>query len=266
MRDFDSAVKLLKKKIDLSDTALILGSGLGKFVDEMKNRKEVSYSRIPGFARSRVPGHSGKIVSGEVAGRKIIVLAGRIHFYEGHPMGKIVYMIDVLAALGVKKLIVTNAGGSIRRDFKVPSLVLLKDHINFMGVNPLRGKPNFVDLTDAYDAEYRRLILKIAAKKGMKLNTGVYLALSGPSYETKAEIRMFRKFGADIVGMSTVPEVIAAKKNGMRVIGISCVTNYACGVTSRPLSHEEVLVSGKKASASFIRLIRAILSSKEFWL
>ncbi|MCD6413413.1 MAG: purine-nucleoside phosphorylase [Elusimicrobia bacterium] len=264
MKNFDKAVKILKRKIDSSDTALILGSGLGKLVDEMKNKKEISYSRIPGFAKSRVKGHSGKIVSGEILSRKIIVLAGRIHFYEGHPMAKIVYMIDVLSALGVKKLIVTNAGGAIRKEYKVPSLVLIKDHINFMGVNPLRGKPDFIDLTDAYDAEYRKSILKIAAKKGIKLNTGVYLALSGPSYETKAEIRMFRKFGADIVGMSTVPEVIAAKKNGMRVVGISCITNYACGVTPQPLSHKEVLVSGKKASAAFIKLIKAILSSKKF--
>jgi len=260
----DKTARFIKKKLGSADTGVILGSGLGRLADKVKNRREISYDKIPGFAKSKVPGHSGCLITGRIGSRKVIFMSGRIHYYEGHPMEKIVFMIDVLAKLGVKKLIVTNAGGSLRRDFKVPSLTLITDHINLMGMNPLRGAAHFIDLTDAYDEKYRKLVIKQAKKMKILLNTGVYLALSGPSYETKAEIRMLRKLGADVVGMSTVPEVIAAKKHNIRVIGISCMTNYACGVINKPLSHKEVLVSGKAASRNFIRLIKGILTSREF--
>jgi len=260
----DKAAGFIRKKLGSADTAIILGSGLGQLADAVKNKREMTYNSIPGFVKSKVPGHSGRIITGSIGSRKIILMSGRIHYYEGYPMGKIVFMIDVLAKLGVKKLIVTNAGGSLRRNLKVPSLTLITDHINLMGANPLRGGAHFIDLTDAYDEKYRKLVLKLAKKLKITLSAGVYLALSGPSYETKAEIRMFRKLGADVVGMSTIPEVIAAKKHNMRIIGISCLTNYACGVINKPLSHKEVLDSGKAASHDFIRLINSILTSKEF--
>ena len=260
----DKTVRFIRKKLGSADTGVILGSGLGQITDKVKDKREISYDKIPGFAKSKVPGHSGRLIMSRIGSRKVIFMSGRIHYYEGHPMEKIVFMIDVLAKLGVTKLIVTNAGGSLRRDLKVPSLTLITDHINLMGVNPLRGGAHFIDLTDAYDEKYRKLVIKLARKLKIPLNTGIYLALSGPSYETKAEIRMFRKLGADVVGMSTIPEVLAAKKHNIRVIGISCLTNYACGVINIPLSHAEVLASGKAASRDFIRLINAILTSKEF--
>ena len=264
MNTNDKAVAVIGKKIDKAEVALILGSGLGKLADEAKKRREISYEKIPGFAKSKVPGHSGTLISGDIGSRKVIIMSGRIHYYEGHPMEKIVFMIDVLSKLGVKKIIVTNAGGALKKSYKIPSLMLLKDHINMMGVNPLRGGAYFIDLSDAYDAKYRKLIMSVAKKLGIPLKQGVYLALSGPSYETKAEIKMFQKLGADVVGMSTVPEVIAAKKNNMRVVGISCLTNYACGIIDKPLSHKEVIESGARASNDFIKLIKGILASKEF--
>lgn len=264
MNATDKAYNVIKKKIDGAETALILGSGLGALADEAKNRKEISYEKIPGFAKSKVPGHSGKLISGTIASRKVIIMAGRIHYYEGHPMAKLVLMIEVLAKMGVKKLIVTNAGGAVNRSFKVPSLMLISDHINMLGDNPLIGGAHFIDLSDAYDAEYRKIVRAEAKKLKIKINEGVYLAFSGPSYETKAEIRMVRTLGGDAVGMSTVPEVITAKKLGMTVIGISCMTNHACGVTGQPLSHKEVVESGKMISCDFIRLIKSILSSKKF--
>ncbi|MBA3065161.1 purine-nucleoside phosphorylase [bacterium] len=264
MNAAEKAFNVVKKKINGAEIALILGSGLGALADEAKNRKEISYDKIPGFAKSKVPGHSGKLISGTIASRKVIIMSGRIHYYEGHPMEKLVLMIEVLAKMGVKKLIVTNAGGAVKKSFKVPSLMLINDHINMIGDNPLIGGAHFIDLSDAYDAEYRKIVKAAAKKIKIKINEGVYLALSGPSYETKAEIRMVRTLGADAVGMSTVPEVLVAKKLGMRVIGISCLTNYACGVTGAPLSHKEVLESGKQISKNFILLIKGILSSKKF--
>ena len=264
MNAAEKAYSVVKKKIGRADTALILGSGLGALADEAKGRKEISYDKIPGFAKSKVPGHSGKLISGTIASRKVIIMSGRIHYYEGHPMSKLVLMIEVLLKMGVKKLIVTNAGGSVQKSFKVPSLMLINDHINMLGDNPLIGGAHFIDLSDAYDAEYLKIVKAAAKKIKIKINEGVYLAFSGPSYETKAEIRMARTLGADAVGMSTVPEVITAKKLGMRVIGISCMTNYACGVTGQALSHKEVIKSGKQISRDFIRLIKEILSSKKF--
>ena len=264
MNAAEKAFNVVKKKINGAEIALILGSGLGALADEAKNRKEISYDKIPGFAKSKVPGHSGKLISGTIASRKVIIMSGRIHYYEGHPMEKLVLMIEVLAKMGVKKLIVTNAGGAVKKSFKVPSLMLINDHINMIGDNPLIGGAHFIDLSDAYDTEYRKIVKAAAKKIKIKINEGVYLALSGPSYETKAEIRMVRTLGADAVGMSTVPEVLVAKKLGMRVIGISCLTNYACGVTGAPLSHKEVLESGKQISKNFILLIKGILSSKKF--
>ncbi|MFH1619712.1 MAG: purine-nucleoside phosphorylase [bacterium] len=264
MADLKKAVSAVRKKIDTADTAVILGSGLGKLADDVTGRKEIPYDKIPGFAKSRVPGHSGKLISGRIKRRKILIMSGRIHYYEGYSMQKITFIIDVLAKLGVNKIIITNAGGAIRKSFKVPSLMLIEDHINMMGSNPLIGGAHFIDMTNAYDAGYRKLIMSIAHKLKIPLNRGVYLALTGPSYETKAEIRMLRKIGADAVGMSTVPEVIVANRNRMRVAGISCLTNYASGVTGRPLSHKEVIESGQVASGDFVRLIKGILASGQF--
>ncbi|MCD6423062.1 MAG: purine-nucleoside phosphorylase [Elusimicrobia bacterium] len=259
MDDVKAAGLIIKEKIEPSEIALVLGSGLGVLTEEAQGKKEIFYSEIPGFAKSTVPGHEGKLVSGEIEGKKVLILSGRIHYYEGHPMEKIAFMIDTLAFLGVKKLIITNAGGSLWKKHKIPSLMLLKDHINFMGANPLRGGPHFIDMSDPYNEELRKKVKKVAKKLKIKLKEGVYIAVSGPSYETKAEIKMFRKLGADVVGMSTVPEVIAARKNNQDVIGISCLTNYACGVVNKPLSHEEVIESGRIIASEFIKLIKGIL-------
>lgn len=244
--------------------AVILGSGLSGILRLEKERKK-SFAEIPGFPKPTVEGHVGEVAVGLLGDREVLVQRGRIHYYEGYDLSDVVFPVRAYALAGVKILVVTNAAGGIRFGFFPGDLVLISDHINFLGVNPLRGPniselgPRFPDMSAAYDPELRKLAREVGAELGIPLKEGVYLAAMGPSYETPAEIRAFRAWGADLVGMSTVPEVIAARHAGMRVLGISVVTNFAAGVSDRPLSHEEVLEVTKEKAAELGRLLSALI-------
>ena len=235
---------------------IILGSGLGAFAAKVSG-PEVTFESIPGFPRPTVPGHSGLLK----IGRSVAVMAGRGHYYEGHPLDDVVLPVFLLRRLGVATLIVTNAAGGVNRSYAPGQLVLVKDHVNLMGVNPLRGPnpdlgPRFPDMSSAYDPALRALASGAAPQK---LAEGVYAAFAGPSYETPAEIRMLAAIGVDMVGMSTVPEVIAASYLGMRVLGISCITNMAAGILPQPLDHAEVIARGKEAGPRFMDLLERVI-------
>jgi purine-nucleoside phosphorylase len=241
-------------------TAVILGSGLGDFAQRVQG-DEVPFHSLPGFPVPTVKGHSGRFIIGS----STVIMAGRVHYYEGHSIHDVVLPVFLLHRLGVRTLVVTNAAGGVNRSFTVGELVLIRDHVNFMGVNPLRGPnpgqgPRFPDMTTAYDPGLRDLARSVSEAP---LKEGVYAAFSGPSYETAAEIRMMAVIGVDLVGMSTVPEVIAASSLGMRVLGISCVTNMAAGILPQPLDHAEVIAAGRLAGPRFTRLLGAILSRLE---
>lgn len=247
---------LLEPKI-----AIVLGTGLGGFADKLAGQVAIPYGEIPHFPRPTVEGHIGRLVLGSFAGTSLAVMQGRVHAYEGYTPQQIIFPIRMLARLGVRVLIVTNAAGGIRKEYAPGQLVLISDHINFTGQNPLVG-PNdrrlgerFFDMSDAYSARLRLLAQKAAAAEDRKLSEGVYLGLSGPSFETPAEIRALRVLGADLVGMSTVFEVIAACHLGMEVLGFSCVTNMAAGVLSDPINHTEVMEIGARAQQELARLL-----------
>ena len=232
---------------------VILGSGLGSFADTIENRVEEPYSDIPGWPVSTVGGHAGKLVTGRLGNTDVIVAAGRAHLYEGYTAQQAAYPIRELVRRGVTSLVITNAAGGINLGYKPGDLVLISDHINLMGVNPLRG-PEFIDMSEAYSREYRQI-----AKQAGVLKEGVYAALTGPSYETPAEIRYLRTIGADLVGMSTVPEVIAANHVGIQVLGISCVTNMAAGILPQKLTHTEVIETGERVKDTLAALLRAVI-------
>ena len=223
-------------------TGIILGSGLGDFADEF-DAIRVPYGDIPGFAPSKVVGHKGLLVFAEVAGKPVVMMQGRFHFYEGNSMQTVTYPIKVMKKLGVQNLIVTNAAGLVHKEFAPGDLMLISDHINMMGTNPLIGAnddemgPRFPDQSDVYTKELRKKAKEVAEGLGIELREGVYCAMTGPTYETPAEVKMQRNLGADAVGMSTVPEAIVANWCGINVLGISCLTNYACGILDQPLSH-----------------------------
>jgi purine-nucleoside phosphorylase len=244
--------------------AVILGSGLSGILPLSSERRR-SFAEIPGFPVPTVEGHIGEVAVGELAGREILVQRGRIHYYEGYELSDVVFPVRVYAKLGVKVLIVTNAAGGISPGLFPGDLVLISDHINFLGANPLRGPnladlgPRFPDMSEAYDKGLRKLARELGAELGIPLKEGVYVAAMGPSYETPAEIRAFRAWGADLVGMSTVPEVIAARHAGLKVLGISIVTNFAAGVSPLPLSHEEVLAVTKEKAGELGRLLSALI-------
>lgn len=248
------------------DVAVILGSGLGDFADELQNPSVIAYGEIPHFPNSTVQGHAGKIVCGTLGSKRILAMQGRFHYYEGHPMSDVVFPVRVMAKLGIRSLIVTNAAGGINENFHSGDLMLITDHINFMGTNPLIGAnynelgPRFPDMSAAYFDEGQEIARKSAADLHIPLQEGVYAAFTGPSYETPAEIRMARLWGADAVGMSTVPEVITANHAGMQVIGISCITNLAAGM-QKTLNHEEVLAASEQAKNDFKALLTAIIWS-----
>lgn len=247
------------------NTALILGSGLGQLADEIKDPVIINYSEIEGFPRSTVAGHSGKLICGHLENREVLCLQGRFHLYEGHVPQTINMIIKVLQTLGIKELIVTNAAGSLDLDLAPGSLMLIKDHINLSGTNPLIGAnddrygPRFPGLADAYNTEIRTRIKHLAARENIPLKEGVYLMVMGPNFETAAEIKAFRILGADAVGMSTVPEVISAVHSGMKVLGLSVITNYGTGMSNIQPSHEETLREGEKAAADLTRLLKAYL-------
>lgn len=259
MKKIKESVDFIRKKTDLKPKiAVILGSGLGPLADEIKGVK-ISYKDIPYFLVSKVPGHKGNLVIGELEGKRTIAMQGRSHFYEGYSLEEITYPVRVMKELGTEILVVTNAGGGINKDFKPGDLMVIIDHINFMGANPLRGRKEFVDLTFAYDKNLIELTERVAKEQGSEVKNGVYIAVPGPSYETPSEIKAFQKLGADAVGMSTIPEVIVAKSLGMRVLGISCITNMAAGILRKPLSHKEVIETTKKVEEKFKKLVREII-------
>jgi len=262
----EKAAKFILSKTELRPKiALVLGSGLGAFADEFETATKIPYAKIPHFPRSTAIGHAGQLVLGKVDGIAVAGMQGRVHVYEGYSAKQVAFPIRVFVRMGVKALIVTNAAGGIDLNYSEGALVALHDHINLQGANPLIGPnddrfgPRFPDMTRAYDPEFRRFVAEAGEKLSLNLHEGVYLALAGPNYETPAEIHAFRTLGADLVGMSTVPEVLAARHSGIRVLGISCVTNMAAGITGKTLSAEEVFKTGAKVKHQFIGLLRAII-------
>jgi purine-nucleoside phosphorylase len=254
------AAAALKRFSALRPTlAIVLGSGFHGAAAELKVDAEVPYAKIPGFPRPTVKGHSGKLFFGELGGTPALVLSGRAHFYEGHPMERVTFPVRALAAFGIRDLLLTNAAGGINRTFRPGDFMVLTDHINFMGANPLRGGPHFTDMTRVYDARLGALISQAGREGKVKLRRGVYLAVCGPSYETPAEVRAFAKLGADAVGMSTVPEAIVARHCGLNVAGISCITNAAAGIGGE-LSHAEVLETAGQAAKSGAALLKSFAS------
>ena len=244
---------------------LVLGSGLGAFADDCEDSVVIPYEEIPGFVRSTVEGHTGQMVLGRCAGVPIVVMQGRFHFYEGYEMDAVTFPVRTLGLLGVKSVVLTNAAGGLNNTFTQGSLMLISDHLNLMGVSPLRGPnderfgPRFPDMTEVYDREYQEIAAKEAQAMGIELRRGVYAALAGPSYETPAEIRMLRALGADAVGMSTVPEAIVARHLSLKVLGISCITNLAAGVLDAPINHAEVIETGERVRATFTDLLRRVI-------
>jgi purine-nucleoside phosphorylase len=245
--------------------AVVLGSGLGDFARELTNTTEIVYSDIPGWPRSTAVGHAGKLIYGELDGIPMVALAGRAHLYEGYSPGRVTYAMRILYMLGIRSVILTNAAGGINLAYGQGALVLISDHINLQGVNPLAGAneddfgPRFPDMSEAYNAEYRAIARQTASELGIDLPEGVYAAMLGPSYETPAEIRFLRTIGADLVGMSTVAETIVANHMSMKVLAISCVTNMAAGILPQKISHDEVLETGHRVRDTFVRLLRGVI-------
>lgn len=262
----EQAVKYIKEKaVENIDSAVILGSGLGDFAESIENKIILNYEDIPNFPVSTVEGHAGRLIYGQVNGKNVLAMQGRFHYYEGYAMNEVVFPIRVMALLGVKNLIVTNAAGGVNPKFKSGQLMLIKDHINFMGTNPLIGKNvdalgvRFPDMSTAYSKKGIELAKSIAKKLNIDLAEGVYAAFTGPSYETPAEIRMIHGWGADAVGMSTVPEVIIANHAKINVVGISCITNLAAGL-QQSLNHEEVVKASAMVKESFKQLVAELIS------
>jgi purine-nucleoside phosphorylase len=245
--------------------AIVLGSGLGAFAEELSEATTIPYSEIPGFAHTTVEGHAGRLVIGKAGDVPIAAMQGRFHFYEGYSLEEVTFPIRVLKLLGVRTLVLTNAAGALNVEFAPGSLMVISDHINLLGANPLTGPnddrfgPRFPDLTLVYAAELQNIVIEEAHAMGMEMRRGIYAALSGPSYETPAEIHMVRTLGADAVGMSTVPEAIVARHMDMRVIGISCITNLAAGVSNRPIDHSQVMAIGEGVRAQFTELLRRVI-------
>jgi purine-nucleoside phosphorylase len=262
----DSASNFIFSKTDLRPKiALVLGSGLGAFADEFETPTTIPYHEIPHFPRSTAIGHAGQLVVGKVGDIPVAGMQGRVHLYEGYSAKDVAFPIRVFARMGIKAVILTNAAGGIKREFVQGQLVVIRDHINLQGANPLTGPnderfgPRFPDMTVAYDRRFREMTVGEGNRNRIGLYEGVYAALPGPSYETPAEIRYLRTIGADLVGMSTVPEVIAARHSGIRVLGISCVTNAAAGILDQPLDHKEVLETAERVKSQFIALLKMVI-------
>lgn len=259
-------------------TAVVLGSGLGAFADDLENAVAIPYEEIPHFARSTVQGHAGRLVLGEIEGVAVAVQQGRFHYYEGYDMTQVMFPARTFGRMGIKNLVLTNAAGSLSTEMTPGSLMLISDHLNMMGVNPLRGAnderfgPRFPDMTEVYDRELQQIATEAANGIAQErfdngvdekltdfLSRGTYCALSGPTYETPAEIHMYRLLGADAVGMSTVPEAIAARHQGMKVLGISCITNFGAGMTDQAINHAEVMETGTRVAEVFKELLKRII-------
>ena len=245
--------------------AVVLGSGLGAFADALTERVEIPYSEIPGWPCSTAVGHAGRLILGRLGELEVAVMAGRAHLYEGYSPSQVTYGVRILGRMGVRSIVFTNAAGGINLSLERGGLVLISDHINLQGSNPLAGPnddalgPRFPDMSEAYSRQFREKAKLVAAELGIPVSEGVYAAMLGPSYETPAEIRYLRTIGADVVGMSTVPEVIVANHMGMRVLGISCVTNMAAGILRQKIQHEEVLEAGEMVRDTLLKFLTALL-------
>jgi purine-nucleoside phosphorylase len=264
------AAEFVAAKSELRPTiAIVLGSGLGAFAEQLEEATAIGFAEIPHFPQSTVPGHSGKLVIGKVAGVPVAVMQGRVHAYEGYSSEEVTFPIRVLGRMGVKTLVLTNAAGGINEGLKQGQLVLIADHINLSGRNPVAGPneerfgPRFFDMSEAYSSRLRLLATEAARAMEFRLYEAVYLSVLGPSFETPAEIRAFRTLGADLVGMSTVQETIVARQMGMEVLGISCVTNMAAGIQKEPLSHEEVMATGRAAEKQLAGLLTGLVTTME---
>lgn len=278
------AAEFIRKQYDKEiKTVLVLGSGLGAFADDLENAVRIKYEEIPHFARSTVEGHAGQLVLGEIEGVPIAVQQGRFHYYEGYEMSQVIFPMRTFGLMGIENVILTNAAGSLRTSLKPGNLMLLRDHINLMGVNALRGAnderfgPRFPEMSEVYAKDLQEIVFAEASKMAIErlengeetefvqfLYRGTYCALSGPTYETPAEIHLFRLLGADAVGMSTVPEAVAARHQGMKVVGISCITNLAAGMSDLPINHEEVMETGAKVAGIFKELLRRVIVKISF--
>jgi len=265
-QQIDRAVSVVRERVSLApQVAIILGSGLGALAGEVRADAVVPYAEIPGFPRSTVEGHAGNLLVGRLEGRAVAVMQGRAHFYEGYSLADVVFPVRVIRALGARVLLVSNAAGGINRLWSSGDLMIIADHINFMGSNPLMGPndpdlgPRFPDMSQAYEPDLIALAERAALAEGIAIRKGVYAGVHGPSYETPAELRMLRGWGADAVGMSTVPEVIAARHMGMRVLGITAITDMATGEQIKTVTHEDVMAVAREIEPKFIRVVKRIV-------
>ena len=263
----EQAARTIRSRTSLEPrVALVLGSGLGGFADEFAEAVAIPYGEIPGFATSTAEGHAGRLVIGKVGLVPVIAMQGRVHYYEGYSLEEVTFPIRVFKLLGIKRLILTNAAGGIDIELSQGALMVISDHLNLMGVNPLRGPnderfgPRFPDMSEAYSRDLQQQAVEVARTLGIEIRRGIYAALSGPSYETPAEIHMLRACGADAVGMSTVPETIVARQMGIEVLGISCITNMAAGISDEPINHGEVMETGRRVRDIFTKLLRGVIS------
>ena len=262
------AAEFIKNKSKYTpEIGLILGSGLGSLADTIEQAEFFDYADIPNFPTSTVEGHKGRLVIGLLEGKQVIAMQGRFHYYEGYSLDKVTFPVRVMKLLGISKLIVTNACGAVNENFKVGDLMVITDHINFSGSNPLFGHnldefgPRFPDMSQAYNLELRNKVLDAGKELGINLQQGIYVMFSGPTYETPAEVKFARIMGGDAVGMSTVPEVIIANHSGIKTVGISCITNMAAGILDQPLSHDEVMETSTKVKTDFINLMNRIVKT-----
>lgn len=259
----EQALKMIQLKKEIKpEVGIILGSGLGVLAEEVENKAVIPFMEIPYFVSSTVEGHEGVLVLGTLAGKDVVIMRGRLHYYEGYSLDEITFPVQVMKALGISTLVLTNASGAIKPSYEPGDLVLIKDHINFMGVNPLRADKaesgNFLDLTNVYSTTLGKIAKSEARKLKINLQEGIYLAVSGPTYETPAEIKFFKKIGADMVGMSTVPEAIIARALGLEILGLTCITNKAAGIGTRH-THQTTLTVAQKVSYNLNRVIKNVL-------
>ncbi len=262
----EHAARTIRTRTSLEPrVAIVLGSGLGAFADEFDESVAIPYAEIPGFPASTAEGHAGRLVIGKVAEVPVVAMQGRVHFYEGYSLEEVTFPIRTFKLLGVKTLLLTNAAGGINVQLSQGALMVISDHLNLMGVNPLRGPnderfgPRFPDMSEAYSRELQEAVIEEARTLGIEIRRGIYAALSGPSYETPSEIHMLRACGADAVGMSTVPETIVARHMSMDVLGISCITNMAAGISDEPINHAEVMETGRRVRTMFTQLLRGVI-------
>lgn len=264
----EHAARTIRARISIEPRiALVLGSGLGGFADDFDDAVRIPYEEIPGFPRSTVEGHEGRLIAGKVDGVPVLAMQGRVHYYEGYALEEVTFPVRTFKLLGIKTLILTNAAGGINVQLTQGALMVLSDHVNLMGDNPLRGPnderfgPRFPDMSTVYSPALQELVIEEARSIGVEVRRGIYGGLSGPSYETPAEIHLLRNLGADAVGMSTVPEAIVARHMDMEVLGISCITNMAAGISDVPIDHAEVMATGDRVRGTFTQLLRKVVSA-----